>query len=506
MERIPNELLAEICSHLDDVDIVKLPFHIISRAFLPKELKQRFRHMRICLSKHKLEGLVRFAAKRGLREIATKMTFTTAVKRPKLVRAEEFLRHAWSAHETRRLSLIRLDGDTAVTRLKPEVIDFDNFHSIMGQAESSCYYCHDMSLVAQFDRCERAFRAWERWHNKKQDVSLLKVAFALLPNLQTVRIDDNVEIEKVFDVIDSPSFYTERYGHFAFTISGTNTLAKIVEAASDSHMVKPTFRNMRNSRPSIYGKDVIYLMLGNLVLTVAYSSLQQTLTNRLERLELTNVFSTQSGLFHRGTISISSIDACIPIVLFNFHLPTLFQILKDLRTLKIHGWNSGWFPLDAAFLPSRYVPRFGVLSSLDLQGFDTQERRLELFLVSAASTLKNLRLCNITLTRGTWVTLFDRVGGRFDLDVLRFEDLKNRGEELVEMTGSPVTVILVLTQLAMANLFDWMCGAADVHFTRVLMCHINMSNIEEEIRHRNILLAAQQETRPDLITTSYFYR
>lgn len=212
--------------------------------------------------------------------------------------------------------------------------------------------------------------------------------------------------------------------------------------------------------------------------------------------------------FYRGTIGISSIDACIPIVLSNLHLPTLFEILKDLRTLKIHGWNSGWFPLGAAFLP-RNPPssrRFGALSSLDLQGFDTQERRLECFLVYAASTLKNLRLCNITLTRGTWVRLFDRVGGCFDLDVLSFEDLKNRGEELVEMTGSPITVILVLTQMAMANLFDWMCGEADVHYTRVLMCHINMSNIEEEIRHRDILLAAQQENRPDLITTSYFYR
>ncbi|MCJ1423952.1 hypothetical protein MMC29_001837 [Sticta canariensis] len=505
MERIPNELLTKICSHLDNGDIVKLPFHIISRAFSPKELKQRFRHLRICLSKHRLEGLVQFAAKRGLREIVTKMTIITSVERPKLMKAEEFLQHAWSVHETRKLSLIRRHEDTAVTRrLKPEVVDFDNFHSIMGQAESSCHYCHDMSLVEQFDRYERAFRAWLRWHNKKYDVSLLKVAFALLPNLQTVRIDDNVELEKEPHVNDSLSFYAERYEHPAFALCGTNALAKIVEAVSDSQMMRPTFRNMRNSRPSIYGKDVIYLMLGNLVLTVADSSLHMMLTDRLERLELTNVFSTQSGLFHRGTISISSIDACIPIVFSNFHFPNVYRILQDLRTLKIHGWNSGWFPLDATFLPS--VPRYllSLLSSLDLQGFETQEGRLFYFLALVASTLKNLRLCNITLTRGTWVTLFDRVGGRFDLDVLRFEDLKNRGEELVEMTGSPVTVILVLTQLAMANLFDWMCGAADVHYTRVLMCPTNMSDIEEEIRHRDIVLAAPQETRPDLITTSYF--
>lgn len=295
MERIPNELLTEICSHLDDGDIVKLPFHIISRAFLPKDLKQRFRHLRICLSKHMLQSLVRVATKRGLREFVTKMTITTTLERPKLVKAEEFLQHAWSEHETRRLSL---HEDTAVTiRLKPEVVDFDNFHSIMGQAESSCHYCRNMSLVAQFDRCERRFRAWERWHNNKRDVSLLKVAFALLPNLKTVRIDDNVALENTSDVIDSPFIYTDRYKDIAFRFSGTNTLAKIVEAASDSHMMKPTFRNMRNSRPSIYGKEVIYMMLGNLVLIVAWNSFRATLTNSLERLELTNVFSTLSGLF-----------------------------------------------------------------------------------------------------------------------------------------------------------------------------------------------------------------
>lgn len=504
MERIPNELLAEICSYLDDGDLVKLPFHIISRAFSRKELKQRFRHMRIHLSKHSLECLVRVAAKRGLREIVTKITITTIVKRPKLVEAEAFLQYAWSAHEKRRLSLVPQDEyPVVVRRIIPEVVDFDNFHSIMGQAESSCHFCHNMSLAAQFDRCERIFRAWERWNDKKQDASLLKRAFALLPNLQTVRVDDNL-------VINSPSIYPEHYERLACTTSENSTLAKIVEAVSDSHMMRPTFRNMRNSRPSIYGKDSIYLMLGNLVLTLAYSSREQTWSKRLKSLELTNVFSTQSGLFHRGTISISSIDACIPIVLFHLHLPVLFRVLnRNLRTLKIHGWNRGWFPIDAAFLPRsllNFPTRFHALSSLDLQGFVTQQRRLELFLAAAASTLESLRLCNITLTRGTWVAFFDRIGGRFDLAVLSLEDLKNNGEEVVEITGSPATFMLVLTHLAMINLFDWMCGRADVHYTRVLMCQIHTTNMEEEIRHRNILLAAQQETMPDLICRSVRYR
>lgn len=135
---------------------------------------------------------------------------------------------------------------------------------------------------------------------------------------------------------------------------------------------------------------------------------------------------------------------------------------------------------------------------------------MERTLVGAASTLKSLRLCNVVMVRGTWVSLFDRIGGLFDLDVLKLVGLKNCGEEIIEMTGSSIPVILMLTQMAMANLFDWMCGATDVHYTCVLMCNINMFDIEEEIRHRHSLLAKQEvssvKTSKDLITTSYYYR
>lgn len=377
------------------------------------------------------------------------------------------------------------------TRNVPDSITFDNFHWRLGQAESSCHYCHEMSLRAQYSRCTDRYRAWKTWVVNKEDVSLLKVAFSLLPNLKTVRFDDDVELEKIWEFNDPPFFYTERYRLFAYTFSGSKFLERIVKAVSESQMMNPSCRNMRNSRPSIYGRNVIYLMLWDLTVTVARNSFRATFRNKLERLELTNAFVIQTGLFYRGTIGISSIDAPIPVIFHSSHLPDLVVAPKDLQLLMIHSWNDRFTPNfgpQGPSLPAMYSPKFGALSSLDLEGFRTQENRMECLLVNTKSTLKSLRLCNITMTRGTWVSLFDRIGGWFDLSDLKLEDLKNIGEELVEMTGDPVPIILFMTQRAKANLFDWMCGLVDVHYTRVLMCNINTRNAEEEIRHRDSLL------------------
>lgn len=156
----------------------------------------------------------------------------------------------------------------------------------------------------------------------------------------------------------------------------------------------------------------MYLMLGDLVLTVAVNSIHEALKNKVERLELTDVFTTQPGLFHRGTISISSIDACIPIIIsiLTCHIWSGF-----LQTLKIHIWNSNSFAYRGLETPlpvrAPFSPRFFALSALDLEGFIIQERQMERFLACAVLTLKRLRLCRITLTRGIWVSLFDRIGG-----------------------------------------------------------------------------------------------
>lgn len=324
--------------------------------------------MHVFLEKTRLQWLVRIAAKPGLREIVTKITIT--VRRPRLVHPEEFLRSAWSEHEMRRLlttsastKIQGLHGDMPVRRrTKPESVDFHNFHSSIGQAESSCYYCRNLSLEGQFDRCTRRLKAWKTWHDNKQDVALLKVAFVLLPNLKTVRIDEDVENERIWNAMDPPFFSTERDGDFAYKFSGSTFLKRIVNAVSDSHVMKPSFRNMRNSRPSIYGRNVVYLMLGDLVLAVTRNALRGTFKNKLEELELTDVFVTQNELFHRGTIGIYSVDACIPIVLFPSHLPSLVLVLASLQDLKIHGWNIVLYPhggLSVPFLPPYLLFRRG---------------------------------------------------------------------------------------------------------------------------------------------------
>lgn len=486
MERLPNELLTEICSYLDNEDIFKLPFHIVSGALSRKDMKQRWRHMYVYLERSRLQGLVRLAAMPGLGEIVTKITIT--MQRPKWVTPVEFLRKAWSEHEMRRLQRTYQDAPVSTRNMPPDVT-FDSFHRPLKQGESSCHYCHEMSLSAQYYQCINRYRAWKTWLVNKQDVSLLKTAFALLPNLKTVRFDDDVEVEKIWEFNDPPFFYTERYRSFAYTFSGSKFLERIVKAVSDSQVMVPSFRNMRNSRPSIYGSNVIYLMLGDLIVTVARNSFRPTFRNKLERLELTDAFFIQTGLFYRGTIGISSIAAPIPVIFHNSHLPYLVEAPKDLQILTIHS-RIDRFSLNPCGppLPAMYSPRFGVLSSLDLEGFRTQENRMECLLVNTKSTLKSLRLCNITMTRGTWVSLFDRIGGWFDLSDLKLDDLQNFGEELYEMTGEHEYIYLVMTHRAKANLFDWMCGLADVHYTRVLMSDNNTADREGDIRHRDSLL------------------
>lgn len=513
MEHLPNEVLTEICNYLVDEDLIKFPFHIIARVLSPVVMKRRWRHVIVSLEKTRLQGLVRIGAKRGLRELVTRITIT--MERPKYVAPKDFLKQAWIVHETRRL--LKNPGPTQVPRrTKPSTLYVHNFHSELGQTEATCDYCRDMSLLEQWHRHMDNFRAWKKWLAEGKDVSLLKEAFALLPNLRIVRISNNVKLKKVWDANDPPFFYTERYQSIAYTISGSMFLETIVKAVSDSHTTRPTFRHMRNDRPSIYGKLAVYLMLGDLALTVARNCLRETFESTLEELEVTNVFTTPFGLFHRGTIGIPSINACIPIIFRQHHLPFLVQVPKDLRVLKFDTWDEKACPhrrRDTPFLPlrhspflslrhSRPPPRFGgALSSLDLEGFCTTEELMKGLLVGIKKSLRKLRLCNITLTAGTWASLFDQLGGQFDLDDLKLEYLKNCGRELREMTGSTAAFMLALIPQAQADMRDWMCGAADFHYTRVLMCDIDVWIMAEAIRRLHFFPAPLPPTRPDVRAT-----
>lgn len=486
MENLPNELLTEICNYLDDEDLLKFPFRIISRVLSPVVMKRRWRHVSVCLEKTRLQSLIRIGAKRGLRELVTRITIT--MESPRYMAPKDFLKQAWIVHETRRI--LKVPGDTRIRRRpKPSTLNSQNFHAELGQTEATCDYCQDMSLLEQWQRGMDQIRAWKEWRAEGKDVSLLKEAFALLPNLRIVRIDNSVGLRRVWDANDPPFFYDGRYHHLAYTISGRMFLETIVKAVSESHTMRPTFRNMRNHRPSIYGKQAVYLMLGDLTLIVARDCLQDTFGSNLEELEVTTVFTTPFGLFHRGTIGVSSIDACIPIIFRQHLLPFLVQVPKALRILKVDTWDEDACPprrRDTPFLPvrhSRLPPRFdGALSSLDLEGFCTTEELLKGLLVGIKQSLRKLRLCNITLTAGTWPSLFDQIGGQFHLDDLKLEYLKNCGRELREMTGNTTACMLALIPKAQADMRDWMCGAADFQYSRVLMCNIHLWTMAEGIR------------------------
>lgn len=476
MNHLPNELLTEIYSYLPAEDIANLPFHMTSRAFLDKEHKRCFNESYASLEKNDLLRLVRISTNPSLADLVTKVTFST--KRPGFIGEERFLKKAWKEHVRRRnKSLCSAavkdwashghERDPApnreTTSKLPENLTLENFHELIGVAESECYYCHDKSLKMQYACIEAKYLHWKSCH-----ISTLTFTFFRLRNLREIWFENNKkeDIKRVNHgpadrALGIPPFLCNPpYNQCPAQWSNSNLYEVVIQAVWPLQHVECVFPS--NLRPSHFPKPQpdFRLSLGNLHVYISRSVDGKILVdNDIEDLELAII---PNRPIFRGTLSVSSIDTCVPVEFSRARLYAFMKSIHVLRGLKLACAD------DSTHGPSIRLHRTQLLlackscaylSKLDLSGYMILQSTIVQCLKAAAKTLRSLRLYRIVLSKGNWAYLFDHLGDQFCLNTLSLE-LWDFARKLVKFSDKDVQDVM-----------DWMGGRSDFHPLRLMEAH-----------------------------------
>lgn len=483
MNRLPNEILALIYSQLNDQDIINLPFHL-TRGLSRKDTRRRFHHLHTFLNQIKVRQLVRIAANPQIRETVTKISFCTT--RPDVPCESGFLRAAWEQHDYDWY----IAGNEGLFAYMPRHLNFDNFHVHCEISESTCYSCQRLSLKAQYIRCKSQYEAWTKWHCSGEDVSLLALAMAWLPNLKTLRIDNSEKnVSAAYKNFSDqgieypPTFLVAPFTECNFGFYGIKLLRRLVKAVAAAQQIDHSFRNMQNHRPSIYSSGNVYLMLGDLSLIVAPNAIDPAFEG-LKCLDMTSYYYNKNGMMHRGLARPCLSEPGLPITFHHSVCCLMIEAPRKLKSLTIKGWEARphgdpidfrrrpigpLYPLLPRCVPYVSYPEY-IMTDVQFTGFDTDEFSLSKFLSSVAPSLKHLRMEVLNLSEGTWIGLFDFLRGLFDdLASLNLSDLSNTGRHIEEITGLWGPNRLLLDREALLNLFDFLRGEADYHSVRLLL-------------------------------------
>lgn len=471
MEHLPNEILVLIYNELTNEDIVNLPFHLTSRGLSRKDANRRFHHLFATWNQTKLKRLVRIAANPRLRDAVTKIFFCTS--RPINPEAQPSFGNLWMNHVhayPRPCSSRSLD------------IYFNTYHAHFGRAESDCDFCQKPSLEAQFLCCDMRYQAWNKWQRSDQGKSLLALAVAWLPNLKTICIDNSygknlgrLSEKFSYDGVEEPHLPEPLQWDICEQSWGSDLLKRIVEAVSIAQRVDRSVRTMSNNWPTFYRIGDVYMMLGDLLLIVASDAVLYTF-EYLVSLEMTSVHRNQKGTMYRGLVCACSSEPGIPIIFYDASLATMIKTPDNLINLKINVWDGSYFYPFHLLQLDDWRPSYShplkpqcSISRLELVGLISSEARLSAFLLRTVQTLRHLGLDKTRLSSGTWVGVFDRLGGQFDLITLKLGLLSNTGDDIGSITGCSSINELPMNHEAEENLLNWLRGWADFHCIRLLM-------------------------------------
>lgn len=511
MKHLPSEILSEIYSYLFIEDIVNLPFHITSRAFLTEEHKRCFSELFASLEKKPLQQIVRISANPSLAALVTKITFST--KRPGFIDSAEFLKKAWKEHVRHRNKSLTLaaekDGASPdhergpalkrkLTSKLAENLTFDNFHEFVEVAESECSYCHDQSLKMQYICIEATYLEWKSWHSRGQDISMLTSAFSQLRNLFEIHLDngDNEGPEGVIHKAADgtlgipPFFFHPHYTQCPTQWSDSDLYEVIVQAIRPLQQVDGVSNpellwsqceryvvvqatwplqpvdgvlrcNQRTRRFCFPGANFC-LLLGNWLVFISRNVEGKILVNNDIKhlgLEITHDHYKKQLC---GFLSVSSINSCVSVEFSPARWNSFFKSIRVPHSTSLKLVSS-IKPSDRIG-PRPYFPKFSLLAwnisaylfELDLCGYWVHHSTMVDCLKAAVPTLRSLRLHRIALLQGNWPSVFDQLGDQFCLDSLSL-GLWDSAHKLVSFGQRDVQDVL-----------DWMCGRRDFHPLRMM--------------------------------------
>ena len=473
MKHLPNELLAQIYSYLSTEDVVNLPFHITSRVLLKNDFKQAFNHLLVTLEIKPLEQLVRISTNPSLCGLVTKITIST--KRTGFVDVEGFLERAWKEHARRQNKTLTLaaakgerhlaSGSRKPSKLPANLrVTLDNFHQLIGVAESECYYCHALPLRTQYVCAEDKYYEWEAWHLRRQDISILTFALGRLHNLRQVNIDHEmsnkareVNHQAAATSLGSPQFFIcPPYNECPTRWSITDLYVVVVQTLWPLEETGGISEIRKYVSPCCYLGDALYLTISDKLHVIASEILRKALYPKGD-LKMTTIRNVHNMLVYRGTISASSLDICVPI---EMRPGSLHGFVRSMA--RLHGLTLGTSDDDGPSAISyrmRNVLESSVssgLSVLDLSGYWIRQSTMAACLKAAAPTLRSLRLHQMALAQGNWASLFDALGDRFRLEALSLR-LRDYGRNLIDFSEEDIQDVL-----------DWLCGRSDFHSVRMM--------------------------------------
>lgn len=446
MERLPNELLSLIYSHLHPKDIINLPFDMTSRVYLSKEHEQDFRIVHSRLENTALLKLLRIATNPSLAGLVKLISISP--QRSAFIDPRVFLKQAWKKHVHHPGNPLFYPGCKL-----PNNLTFENFHELVRVAEPKCSYCHDQSLKTQYDCIEAEYLGWKSWHSRGQDIPLLTLAFSHLSSLQEVHVvDENFQAMRL-QVKDRTrgipsSFFHPHYSKFSIQWPNNDLYDVVVQAVWPLQQVDGVFP----SNPPV-GKfcppDATFeILFGNLCVPISVTAEGKISVN--DDIGILGLTTTHNMRLVRALLSASSIDT---------HVYAILKSIPDLHSLKLVSSDDS---LDGPSLNSVLLCRLLVcpscarLSKLDVSGYWISQAAMVKCLKAAAKPLRSLRLHRIAISEGNWAYLFDQLGDQFSLDALSLEAWDSAGK-LVEFNEEDVR-----------NALDWMCGRCDFHSLRLM--------------------------------------
>ncbi|CAD6588580.1 MAG: hypothetical protein ASARMPREDX12_003379 [Alectoria sarmentosa] len=407
MDNLPTELLANIFNHLSENDILNLPSHIISNALTDAQAQTLLQTMKVWLYKSSLERLGRISRHSNLARHVRELRFCN--ERLDVISPQEYLRSYWITHH-----LSTHPGP-------PENLTLRNYRKLALRPPPG-----DCSVAAKFARYKTQLKEQERMEEQGEDVRRLKNIFRLLPNLETLSIDNYINeycktgLKDLLD--DAWCFGVEQD---PLEQCGSHLLEVLLKAMSTSGEKISSFKVLYDARPICYSRGMNIMNFPALFTKLPPNTISSAVKS-LRSLKLKSVYydvheiefhdavrEERCGYYWNDDFD-GGEEYCttrtIAEMLSSAHL------LEHLTLKFADDYRNQRQQLLTPYIPLHSMRGSNTLQNLkrlSLSGFKTRQDQLVRFLLKVAGTVTYVHMDSVVLDHGSWMLAFSKLRGRF---------------------------------------------------------------------------------------------
>ena len=453
MLRLPPEVWSQIFEYLSMKDIINLPFEIITENMSPSFARDQFG--RIC------------------------MTWTPQDLRL-VTRVAE--------HPFLREHMKRLDLGIQQLGYMPKLFDKDSVPS-----DESRMALDALSVGQRFNLSRRIFRQQLRFQQTGLDLRVLTRILSCLPNIVKITInllsrdiqgrsEDQQQEDWREGWSASPRLTNQSDCPLGFT--ARHVLGVAFKAFSRARTALEILHVHADERSAFPFDQTIAFDLAHLPKDVPFDDLS-TCCHAMKRLCLLGIRPLKNekvpaSFSKNAWLTPSKHDLSGTSLALYLLLRNAFEL--QMLVLRVMTQSLPWvkattiveMPLGEIIQDNRMVH----LTIVNLRGFSTRQKSFVDFLGACAETLRILSLVEVHVFRGTWISIFDCLKGRFRLHMPRIPTGINRiprlqltklcgsGPELSRMYGRNVfekTRRLSLAPLETFHAWEWLCREGTVN-------------------------------------------